>query len=296
MAKIIIRALRLPFITASILPFVFGSLIERSNFNYFCFFLGLVSVICTHLSANLINDYADSKSGADWKDKNFYGLFGGSKLIQEGLLSEKFYLNLSIVFAVVAFLSVIILAIALNSLFVVFIYLTIIFLSWSYSHKPFQFSYCGLGEIFLFLLFGPALVMGGYFIQTGIFPDLKSFILSAPFGLFTTAILFANEIPDYPQDKAARKFTWVSVSGPRKAFILYYLLMFLGLASIVLGFFLGYLKAFSLLSLLAAVIVLKAGRIIKKHYTEKMELVKSSRMTIALQSIISIILIVGLFL
>ena len=73
----------LPFLSASVLPFVFGSLIIRDNFNLAGFLLGLVAVMSTHLSANLINDYADSKSGADWQDRSFYGLFGGSKLIQE---------------------------------------------------------------------------------------------------------------------------------------------------------------------------------------------------------------------
>ncbi|MFA5096893.1 MAG: hypothetical protein WC478_06095, partial [Candidatus Omnitrophota bacterium] len=87
MTKKIIRALRLPFISASILPFVFGSLIARQDFNMLGFTLGLLAVIFTHLSANLINDYFDSKSGVDWRDGNFYGFFGGSKLIQEGALS-----------------------------------------------------------------------------------------------------------------------------------------------------------------------------------------------------------------
>jgi 1,4-dihydroxy-2-naphthoate octaprenyltransferase len=58
---IFIRALRLPFIVVSILPFIYGSLIERRGFNYGGFLLGLSAVISTHLSANLINDYADSR-------------------------------------------------------------------------------------------------------------------------------------------------------------------------------------------------------------------------------------------
>ena len=81
MLKNIIRALRLPFLSASILPFVFGSLVVRKQFNLPAFILGLMAAAFTHLSANLINDYADSKSGVDWQDKRFFGFFGGSKLI-----------------------------------------------------------------------------------------------------------------------------------------------------------------------------------------------------------------------
>jgi ABC-type dipeptide/oligopeptide/nickel transport system ATPase component len=87
MLKSLVRALRLPFITASILPFVFGSLIERTAFGYTGFCLGFLAVISVHLSANLINDYADSASGADAHDLRFFGFFGGSKLIQENVFS-----------------------------------------------------------------------------------------------------------------------------------------------------------------------------------------------------------------
>ena len=65
----LVRACRLPFINASVLPFIFGSLINHRNFNLLYFILGLIAVSATHISANLINDYADALSGADWLDK-----------------------------------------------------------------------------------------------------------------------------------------------------------------------------------------------------------------------------------
>ena len=89
-----------------------------------------------------------------------------------------------------------------------------------------------MGEIIVFFLFGPALVMGGYFIQTQIFPDMRAFMLSLPFGFFTTAILYSNEIPDFQEDIKVGKLTWVSIVGQRRGFILYYGLMFLGFLSV----------------------------------------------------------------
>lgn len=287
----IIRALRLPFLTASILPFIFGSLIKTQNFNYSGFFLGLIAVAATHLSANLINDYADSKSGADWHDPKFYKFFGGSKLIQEKILPEKFYLKAAIFFALVAILCVIFLSFILKSFFVFFIYLTIIFLSWSYSEKPLQFSYHRLGEVFIFILFGPALVMGGYFIQTGIFPDLRSFLASVPFGLFTAAILFANEVPDYLDDKKAGKLNWVSISGARQAFLLYYLLMAFAFSAILFNVFSGYLKPWALLTLIFVFPAAKAGVILKNYPLDKARLVDSSKLTIVVQALASLVLI-----
>jgi len=289
----LIRALRLPFLSASILPFIFGSLIARRNFNLLVFTLGFLAVAATHLSANLINDYADSRSGADWQDKNFYKFFGGSKLIQERIFSERFYFKAAIIFTVIATVLVIFLCLFLNRLSVIGFYLAIIILSWSYSEKPLQFSYHRCGEFFIFILFGPALVMGGYFIQTGIFPDLKSFMLSLPFGFLTTAILFANEIPDFSDDQKAGKFTWVSIWGPKRAFLLYYLLIGLAFLAILLNVIFGYLGVWSLVSLVFIIPAHKSAIILNKYPLDKMRLVESSKLTIAVQSLVSLVLILG---
>jgi len=294
MLKNIIRALRLPFITASILPFAFGSLIDRRGFNPLGFLFGILAVLFTHLSANLINDYSDSKSGADWQDKKFYGFFGGSKLIQEKVFSERFYLNLSIAFALFSLICVIILAKLLNSVFVLLIYCIIILLSWLYSHGPFRFSYHMLGEFFIFILFGPISVMGGYFIQTGIFPDTKSFLLSLPFGFFTTAILFANEVPDFLQDKQVNKNTWVNILGPKYSFIIYYILILSGFISISLNIYFGFLGLISLLSFFLLFPAVRATNILRKHYSDKLKLVESSRLSIAVQTLSGIVLIFSL--
>ncbi|MCX5710643.1 MAG: prenyltransferase [Candidatus Omnitrophica bacterium] len=295
MLKNIIRALRLPFITASILPFIFGSLIERANFNYPGFFLGLLAAISVHLSANLINDYVDSQSGADAQDKRFFGFFGGSKLIQENVFSARAYLSASIFFALLAVVSVAVLAVVLKSILVIGYFALIVILSWQYSAKPFRFSYRRMGELIIFLLFGPAPVMGGYFIQTGIFPDWKSFILSLPSGFFTTAILFANEVPDCPGDCKVKKMTWVSITGPDKAYIFYFLIVISAFAAIALGLWLGYLGKITLVSFIFVLMAIKAAGILKKYYNDKMFLMRSSAATINLQALVGIILIIGLF-
>jgi len=173
-----IQAFRLAFVMASILPFIFGSFIDRASFNLLKFLLGLITVVTTHLGANLMNDYADSKSGVDWQDKNFYKFFGGSKLIQMNVFSEKFYLVLAIICFVMAGLCILLLAGILKNLSIIVFYSIILILGVSYSEKPLKLSYHRLGEPVIFILFGPALVMGAYFIQTEIFPSPKVFLLS----------------------------------------------------------------------------------------------------------------------
>lgn len=293
---VFMRALRLPFAGASLLPFIFGSLIERDDFGFLAFGLGFIAVLSTHLSANLINDYADSKSGADWQDKSFFGLFGGSKLIQEGVFSERFYLKAAQILACISILCVICMAAALNSARVMIYYAAILGLAWSYSHKPLQLSYRRLGEPVIFVLFGPALVMGGYFLQTGVFPDLKSLMLSLPFGFFTTAVLFANEIPDFPEDKKTAKFTWVNFLGRERSYLLYCTLVFMGFFSILTAIVMGYLSWAAIFSFLLIIPAVKSALILRRHPDNKRALVEASKLTIAVQALVSVILIFTLLL
>lgn len=289
--KKFVRALRLPFISASILPFVFGSLIAKGHFHTFNFILGMICVTSTHLSGNLINDYADSVSGADWQDKHFYNFFGGSKLIQENALTENFYLKAAKIFSYMGVLSVIALALVLKSAVIILLYLIILILALTYSKSPFRFSYNRFGEVIIFLLFGPAVVMGGYFIQTKVFPSAESFVLSLPFGFLTTAILFANEIPDCSEDLKVGKHTLVSLAGPERSYIIYYILIFLAFFSISLDVIFGYLTPMAFFSFAFIVLALKSTYILKRHPRDKAKLVESSKLTIMLHGLVSVSLI-----
>jgi len=289
----IVRALRLPFISASALAFIFGSLINRHSFDPEGFFLGLTAVIGMHLGANLINDYADSRSGADWQDRRYYNFFGGSKLIQEGVLSERFYLSAALLCFTVSLVSAIGLLFVLKSLLALWLYLAVLFLGVAYSCPPLKFAYRRCGEIVIFLLFGPALVMGGYFIQTGIFPDMPSFLLSLPLGLLTANILFANEIPDYPADEKASKHTLVSLVGIGRAYLVYLALLAGALIAIGLAVLKNYLSPWACLSVFLLLPGIRAMLVIKRHHGDKARLIESSKLTIAIQGMAAAILIVS---
>ncbi|MFA5005187.1 MAG: prenyltransferase [Candidatus Omnitrophota bacterium] len=291
MLKNIVRALRLPFLSASILPYCFGSFLAAKSLDMRAFVLGFFCVCATHLSANLINDYADSRSGADWLDKSYYPFFGGSKLIQAGVFFEKFYFYGAFIFAGLALISVTLLSCLLKSPLVIAIYLLIIFLSWQYSAKPLKFSYSYLGELSLFLLFGPALVAGGYFIQSGILFDSRSVILSLPFGFMTTAILFANEVPDYSEDKLSAKHNLVSIIRTERAYQVYSVLEAAGFIFIALGIYLGYLGFVSLFTFILVFPAMQAAMIIKNHYADKAALLRSSALSIGVQALASLLLI-----
>jgi len=293
---ILIRALRLPFLSVSVLPFIAGTFLWHGNIHWAGFFLGLIAVSCTHLAANLINDYADSRYGADWSDLKFYGFFGGSKLIQEKILPEKFYLRGSLFFSAAAFLAVILLAIGLKDNRVIFYYLLIIFLGASYSVNPLRLSYRRLGEAVIFILFGPACVMGAYFIQSKFFPNLDSFILALPFGLFTTAILVANEIADCSDDLKSKKYNLISLTGPARGHLVYFTLVEAGLFMVLINVIGANAHFISLLAFVVMGMLRRSGFILKEYYQDKEKLLESSRLTIKAANLVYLLLIAGVIL
>ncbi|MDD4939819.1 MAG: prenyltransferase [Candidatus Omnitrophica bacterium] len=293
--KYFVRALRSAFLPASALPFVLGSLLARERFDLMNFSLGFFAVTFTHLSANLTNDWADSKSGLDWKDKKFYKFFGGSKLIQEGVFSENFYFIFLAAFALLAAVLISLLSWNLKDPSILFIYSAIMFFAWSYSARPLQLAYRRMGEAVIFILFGPALVMGGYFIQTRIFPDVKSLVVSLPVGFLITAVLFANEVPDYNQDTASGKLTWVSFLGERRSYIIYALLISCAFISIAAGIAKGFIGKTAILSFILLFPAIKAARILKGS-SSKEGYIRSSKLTILVHNLVTVILILSVVL
>jgi len=292
----IARALRLPFVSASVLPFIFGSVLARAGFHPLRFLLGLAAVAGTHLSANLLNDYADSLSGVDWQDTTYYRFFGGSKLIQERRASPWLYLVGSAFCALCAFAAVVALASLVDRAAVVALYLAVLILAWSYSARPLQLSYRRLGEAVVFLLFGPAAVAAGWFAQSGAFPPLEALLPSLPFGFLTAGILLANEVPDAAEDEAAGKRTLVGLVGQERGFILYTASAACALAAVVACVAGGCLGAWSLLSLVAIVPAGAAAWILKLHAADKAALTRSSKLAILAQSVAGVALIAdGLF-
>lgn len=292
----LIRALRLPFAAASAFPFIFGSLIERLEFSAAKFALGLGSAVLLHLGANLINDYADSASGVDWQDRRYYNFFGGSKLIQEGIFSQKFFLAAAGVCFCLSAAFVLAVALLGRAPVTLLYYLFILLLGISYSAGPLRLSYRRFGEAAVFVLFGPAPVMGGYFIQTGVFPDMRSFLLSLPFGFLTASILFANEVPDYPEDLKGDKRTLVSLTGLRYAYLAYSFLVAMAFVAIGVCIAAGYLRQWALVSCAGLFPAFGAARLMRRHYGDKMKLVASSRLAIASQAVTGAFLIASLLL
>ena len=75
-----------------------------------------------------------------------------------------------------------------------------------YTAGPYPLAYLGLGDLFVWMFFGPVAVLGTYYLQTLHF-SLEALLAGISPGCFSPAILIANNIRDIQEDRAAHKKT-----------------------------------------------------------------------------------------
>ena len=248
------------FTLASILPMIIVS-VMLSQYNSLSIFNSIVSilgVICVHIFGNLYNDYFDVKSGTDENNNEYFNvgdkslilrgaqISGGSRAIELGLITLKNTKKLGTFMIASALICVIILSIniflqtgSLNNIYAIIIIGAIgSLLAYFYTAEPLRLSARkGLGELTIFLTFGPLLTLGSLFAMSNSevainFEAFKLFLLiGIPLGLLTTNILFINQYPDYKSDKKSDKINLVVLFGKKMSRWIYFLNLILILIS-----------------------------------------------------------------
>lgn len=295
-----IKVMRLPFVTASVIPYLIGAAFvfrtEGSPIFHFRFFLGLCAVVCCHLGANVFNEYFDAKSGNDWQDVREHVFFGGSKVIQKGLLREEEVFRIGMVLAAVAASSVIALQFLIPDVPIVLFGCGILAAAFFYSAPPLKLVYRGFGEFVIFILFGTAIVAGAYTILTQRLFGLREIILSLPISFLVTAILYVNEVPDYWNDKNVAKNNWVVLSGPNVTWMGYLALISGSFVSVIVCVLWDILPAVSLGLLPLFGIFIRPVLILKNGSRDLEKLKVSSALTIFGHTLIGFGLILTLVL
>lgn len=232
------------FTLASILPMVIVAVLlnQMNSLSIINAIISIIGIISVHIFGNLYNDYFDVKSGTDEVNNEYFNvgdkslilrgaqISGGSRAIELGLITLKKTKNLGNIMLLIASFCVISLSINIyletnsfkNILGIIVIGFLGSFLAYFYTAKPLRLSARkGLGEIVIFLTFGPLLTLGSLFAMSNTpldinFHTLKDFILiGIPLGLLTTNILFINQFPDYLSDKKSDKINLVVLFGKK---------------------------------------------------------------------------------
>lgn len=243
--------MRLPFLTATIVPLLVGAAVVNYlglDFSWGWLGLTILGACLLHIGTNTANDYFDHTSGTDEANYNYMVPYsGGSRSIQMGLISAKGMLTVSLVsFALAAAVGFPLIQEA--GMNVLWLGLAGFISGFFYTAPPFRFAARkGLGEFLIGLNFGPLMVAGAALVQTGEILT-EALLAGIPIGFLVAAIVYVNEFPDHDGDKATGKDTLIVVFGPEKARLGYVLLVVGAFASIAV---MALNKTFPMLSLIA---------------------------------------------
>jgi len=276
-----ILALRAPFFTASIVPLVIGMAIafyETKIFDLGLGILTLISGVAIQAGTNLANDYYDQST--DGINKNFTQFNGGSRMIQNEIISPRSILTASILSFIVGIVTaIIILFNTQGGLLLIFLAFAVL-LGFFYTALPLSLSYNGLGEIAVFVGFGPLGIYSAYYIQLGHVNSPILLISSIPVALLISMVLFLNEFQDCEADSAAGKRTLVVSIGKKKSIKIYIFGMIASYIFLVLAVFIFALPIVFLLPILTIPLAIKAITHAKQHYEKIVELLPANGMTI----------------
>ncbi|MBW1771037.1 MAG: prenyltransferase [Deltaproteobacteria bacterium] len=291
--KIYIKAMRLPFLTGSLIPVILAAALgfQHGYLDIMRLVLSLFGVGCLHLGANLINDYYDDP-GSDRINLHPTPFSGGSRVIQDELMDAKTVWGMSMGFFVLGTAAGVWLALT-GRPFVAVIGLMGFLAGYLYSASPASLMSRGLGEIVIFLAFGPLITWGTYYVMSGLL-TWEAFTLGIPLGFLITAVIWINQFPDYEADRDAGKINCVVRLGRDRSRYIYSLLM-LGPYAVVLLWVLTRSGAWPYLAVILTIpIALKAIKILSAHYETYDEIIPAQFLTIQTHLALGLVLTAAL--
>ena len=206
----------LPALTAVALSY---SKAAGAEFSWIAAVASVFGVMFLHLGMNLLDDWFDWKSGSaearqQVANEGFRGRMVKYPYLTSGEATPK-----QLLAAVLVFLG---LAAVMGA--VVFWVRGSMILGWaaaalilgaSYSGGPLKLGFRGLGELVIFLMFGPLMMSGIYYAITGTL-DWKITWLSVAVGLLVTNIVYSHSVLDaIPDAKMGKKTMAHLMGGPK---------------------------------------------------------------------------------
>jgi len=160
----------------------------------------LLVALALQVASNLANDVFDFERGSD-----AHRAHGPLRVTQGGLLTPgQVKLGLLVVIALAALAGLWLAATA--GWWLLLVGAAAIVSAVIYTAGPFPLSHLGLGDLFVFLFFGLAAVIGTYYVQAGAVSP-AAFAMVVPPGLIIVAILVVNNLRDIEEDREADKRT-----------------------------------------------------------------------------------------
>ena len=215
-AKAWYQALRPRVFTATYAPMGLAGIIAVADgvFHAGIFLLALVGTLLLQSAANLINEYADYRRGADRLKQAGQGMTIKKKILEPGSV------RLGAIMATLAGCLIGLYLLSQSGPLLWLIGVGGVLVAVTYTAGPFPLAYNGLGEIAVAIFMGPAIVVGAYYVMSPSVADARIgelCLIALPIALMVAAILHANNIRDMEADRAVNKRTLAVIFGIRFA-------------------------------------------------------------------------------
>ena len=189
------------------------------EFSWIAAIASVIGVVFLHFALNLLDDWFDYKVGsAEARTKVANEGFRG-RMIKYPYLTSGEATHSQLLKAVMAFLLVAAsmggVVIAIRGWEILWWVAAGLIIGVSYSGGPLKLGFRGLGELVIFLMFGPLLVTGVYYAITGAI-DWKMGCLSIAIGLLVTNIVYSHSVLDSVPDAKMGKKTMAHLMGSAK--------------------------------------------------------------------------------
>ncbi|MDQ4148865.1 MAG: 1,4-dihydroxy-2-naphthoate polyprenyltransferase [Actinomycetota bacterium] len=194
-----VEAARPKTLVAGAVPVLVGTAASE-RFSSWRFLGALAVAVSMQVGVNFANDYFDAVRGVDTPER-----LGPRRLTAAGVVTPEAMRTATIAaFGVGAAAGFAVAAVAGWELLVVGA--VCILAALGYSGGPRPYGSAGLGEVFVFVFFGPVATVGSGYVQSE--EVLTTAVWSSvPVGLLATAILVANNLRDIEGDRRAGKLT-----------------------------------------------------------------------------------------
>jgi 1,4-dihydroxy-2-naphthoate octaprenyltransferase len=184
-----------------------------ASVNYWYLALSIIGLVIAHASNNMINDYFDLEGGVD-TDEYVRALYAPHPILS-GWLS-KAQLRNAILLMNLLDLAILVFLVSVRGPWVAAFALGGLFISVFYVAPPIKLKHRGLGEPGVFVVWGPLMIAGTYFVATGTLPGWV-WIASLPYAILVTTVLFGKHIDKISADTAKGIHTLPVILGEARA-------------------------------------------------------------------------------
>src|SRR4029079_4617420 len=181
--------------------------------NYWYLALSVIGLVIAHASNNMINDYFDLEGGVD-TDEYVRALYAPHPILSGWL--TKAQLRNAILLMNVLDLAILVFLVSVRGPWVAAFALSGLFISVFYVAPPIKLKQHGLGEPGVFLVWGPLMIAGTFFVATGVLPGWV-WIASLPYAILVTTVLFGKHIDKISADTAKGIHTLPVILGESRA-------------------------------------------------------------------------------